>query len=51
MTEKEPTATEANKLQKLADAYKKDFTRKPGYTYRLKTVAGQTVVTVKKIGK
>jgi hypothetical protein len=43
----EQTATE----KKLADDYKKDFTRKPGYTYRLKTVAGQTVVTVKKIGK
>jgi hypothetical protein len=55
MTEKEPTATEANKLQKLADAYKKDAKQtradNPGYSFRLKVVGGQTVPVVKKIGK
>lgn len=50
MTEKdakEPTATEA----KLADDYKANRVKKPGYAYRLKVVGGETVVTVKKLGK
>jgi hypothetical protein len=45
--QQEQTATE----KKLADDYKKDFTKKPGYSYRTKVVKGETVVTVKKIGK
>ena len=44
---KEPTATEA----KLAEDYKTNRVKKPGYSYRLKVVGGETVVIVKKIGK
>ena len=55
MTEKEPTATEQAKLDRLSEAYKKDARKtradNPGYSFRLKVVGGQTVPVVKKIGK
>ena len=49
--DKEPTKTEQAKLDKLGDAYLKDRTREPGYSYRLKVVGGQTVAVVTKQGK
>jgi hypothetical protein len=49
MTDKDTDQTATEK--KLADDYLKDFTRKPGYSYRLKVVGGETRVIVKKLGK
>lgn len=47
MTDTDQTAAE----KKLAEDFKKDFTRKPGYAYRLKVVGGETRVIVTKLGK
>lgn len=52
--DKEPTKTEQAKLDKLAEAYKKDARKtradNPGYSFRYTVVGGQTVPVVKKIG-
>ena len=48
--QKEPTKTEQAELDRLADAYRTDRTKEPGYSYRLKVVAGETRVIVKKVG-
>ena len=42
---------ESADLKKLADDYKKTRTKVPGYSYRLKVVAGETRVIVTKLGK
>jgi len=39
---KEPTKAEADRLQKLADAYEKDGTTEPGIGYRLETRGGES---------
>ncbi len=39
---KEPTKAEADRLQKLADAYEKDGAIEPGYGYRYVTSGGET---------
>ena len=44
-----PTENETQALQKLADAYEKDETMKPGYRYKWVTSGGQTRVVVTKI--
>ena len=49
--QKEPTRSEADKLQKLADAYAKDRTKEPGYAYRFVTSGGVTRPVVTKIEK
>ena len=49
--QKEPTKSEADKLQKLADAYAKDRTKEPGYAYRFVTSGGVTRPVVTKIEK
>lgn len=46
---KEPTKAEADRLQKLADAYEKDGTIEPGYGYRYVTSGGETHVVVEKL--
>ena len=48
---KEPTKAEADRLQKLADAYAKDRTKEPGYAYRYVTRGGRTFPVVTKIEK
>ena len=50
-TQKAPEVNESDQLQKLADAYAKDGTKKPGYGYRWVTTGGVTVVRVTKLGK
>ena len=55
MTEKEPTAAETKLAENYAKAdaaaRKKLRTDNPNKSFRLTVVGGQTVVTVKKIGK
>ncbi len=46
---KEPTKAEADRLQKLAEAYEKDGTMEPGYGYRYVTSGGETHAVVTKI--
>ena len=46
---KEPTKAEADRFQKLADAYEKDGAIEPGYGYRYVTSGGETRVVVEKL--
>jgi hypothetical protein len=46
---KNPTKAEADKLQKLADAFEKDGTIEPGYQFRYVTTGGNTVLVVEPI--
>ena len=39
---KEPTKSETDRLQKLAEAYEKDGTLEPGIGYRLVTRGGES---------
>ncbi len=48
---KEPTKAEADRFQKLADAYEKDGTMDPDYEYHWETRGGETRVVAKKIEK
>lgn len=54
-TVNEPAAAEDSKqakdLQKLADAYERDGTTEPGYTYTYVTRNGETRAVVAKLGK
>lgn len=46
-TAQDTTKAEADKLKKLADAFEKDETMDPAYTYRWVTTGGKTILTVK----
>lgn len=50
-TETKPETAKEVDLKKLADDYRKDRTKAPGYTYRWVTSGGVTDVVVEKIGK
>lgn len=46
-----PESAKEVDLKKLADDYRKDRTKAPGYSYRWVTSGGVTDVVVEKIGK